>query len=179
MSLSDVAVPINGDAEQRFESGNENLGQFGTRSIVHRIVPDDGTVIYTDKAGHYEDVKRERHAVNHKASEYARIVDLADGLQGEATTNYTESAWSMLKRSFMGVYHKMSPKHLRRYVKTFTGRWNIRDLGTEDQMRWVVRAMLNRRITYNELTADNGLPSGSGQNGAYFPERRERYIRTK
>ena len=147
--------------------------------IVHRIVPDDGTVIYTDKADHYEGVKRERHAVNHKASEYARIVDLADGLQGEATTNYTESAWSMLKRSFMGVYHKMSPKHLRRYVKTFTGRWNIRDLGTEDQMRWLVRAMLNRRITYNELTADNGLPSGSRQNGAYFPERRERYIRTK
>ena len=94
--------------------------------IVHRIVPDDGTVIYTDKAGHYEGVKRERHAVNHKASEYARIVDLADGLQGEATTNYTESAWSMLKRSFMGVYHKLSPKHLRRYVKTFAGRWNIR-----------------------------------------------------
>ena len=51
--------------------------------------------------------------------------------------------------------------------------------GTEDQMRWVVRAMLNRRITYNDLTADNGLPSGSGQNGAYFPERRERYVRTK
>ena len=49
----------------------------------------------------------------------------------------------MLKRSFMGVYHKTSPKHLRRYVKTFTGRWNIRDLGTEDQMRWLVRAMLN------------------------------------
>ena len=107
--------------------------------IVHRIVPDDGTVIYTDKAGHYEGVKRERHAVNHKASEYARIVDLADGLQGEATTNYTESAWSILKRSFMGVYHKISTKHLRRYVKTFTGRWNIRDLGTENQS-------LSRRI---------------------------------
>ena len=45
MSLSDVAVPINGDAEQRFESGNENLGQFGTRSILwchqgrQRLVP--------------------------------------------------------------------------------------------------------------------------------------------
>ena len=35
MSLSDVAVPINGDAEQRFESGNENLGQFGTRSMLY------------------------------------------------------------------------------------------------------------------------------------------------
>ena len=149
------------------------------QTLVHRIVPEYGTVIYTDKAGHYEGVKRERHSVNHKANEYARIVDLADWLRGKATTNYTESAWSMLKRSFMGVYHKMSPKHLRRYVKTFTGRWNIRDPGTENQMRCVVRAMLNRRITYNELTADNGVPSGSGQNGAYFPERRERYIRTK
>ena len=37
MSLSDVAVPINGDAEQRFESGNENLGQFGTRSIWYNM----------------------------------------------------------------------------------------------------------------------------------------------
>jgi len=145
--------------------------------IVHRIVPRDGTVIYTDDARHYGDIAVERHAVNHGAGEYVRVVDLANGLEGTATTNHVESAWSMFRRSFTGVHHKMSPKHLRRYVKTFAGRWNIRELDTEDQMRWVVRAMMGREITWADLTADNGLPSGSGDGGAYFPERRKRYMK--
>ena len=146
--------------------------------LVHRLVPEGG-VVYTDDASHYGQVRRERHAVSHKAGEYTRMTDLAGGTGGMATTNHTESAWSMLKRSYVGVHHKMSPKHLRRYVKTFAGRWNIRSLDTEEQMRHVIRSMLRRPITYRELTADNGLPSGSGTDGAYFPERRKRYAESR
>ena len=83
----------------------------------------------------------------------------------------------MFRRAISGVNHKMSPKHLRRYVKAFAGRWNIRALDTEVQMLWVFKAMLDRRITFADLTADNGLPSGSREGNAIYPDRRPKYNR--
>ena len=39
----------------------------------------------------------------------------------------------MLKRGYHGTYHKMSPKHLQRYVNEFSGRHNIRCKDTIDR----------------------------------------------
>jgi len=103
------------------------------------------------------------------------MVDLMDGMDGRATANHTESAWSMLKRSIVGVHHKMSPKHLRRYVRTFVNRWNIRGPDAEDQMKFVFRRMMDRSLTYATLTADNVLPSGSCLGGAVLEERKRRF----
>ena len=44
-----------------------------------------------------------------------------------AHTNGMESFWSMLKRAHAGTFHKLSPKHLDRYVQEFAGKHNIRD----------------------------------------------------
>ena len=49
--------------------------------------------------------------------------------RGMVHTNGIESFWSMLKRAYVGTYHKLSPKHLNRYVQEFAGKHNIRDLG--------------------------------------------------
>ena len=43
-----------------------------------------------------------------------------------AHTNGLESFWSMLRRGYIGVHHKMSPKHLGRYVAECSGRHNLR-----------------------------------------------------
>ena len=56
----------------------------------------------------------------------------------------------MLKRSHAGTFHKMSPKHLQRYVNEFAGRHNIRNLDTLEQMGTVVRQMDLKRLTYEE-----------------------------
>ena len=75
-------------------------------------------------------------------------------IKGKAHTNGVESFWSMLKRSYVGVYHKMSEKHLQRYLDEAVGRHNARQESTMDNISKVAKGMLNKKITYEELTAE-------------------------
>ena len=70
-----------------------------------------------------------------------------------AHTNGIESFWSMLKRAHKGVYHKISAKHLQRYVDEFAGRHGVRECDTLDQMQNVVAGMVGKRLSYRELIA--------------------------
>ena len=65
-----------------------------------------------------------------------------------------ESFWSMLKRAHTGTFHKLSPKHLDRYVQEFAAKNNIRDSGTFVQMRTVVARLVGRNLLYQDLIAD-------------------------
>ena len=62
-----------------------------------------------------------------------------------------ESFWSMLKRAYKGTYHKMSKKHLDRYVNEFVVRHNIQKQDTIDQMSVLVVAMFGRKLMYKDL----------------------------
>ena len=57
----------------------------------------------------------------------------------------------MLKRAHKGVYHKVSAKHLQRYVDEFAGRHGVREQGTLDQMQSVVAGMVGKRLAYKAL----------------------------
>ena len=59
----------------------------------------------------------------------------------------------MLKRGYYGIYHKMSPKHLNRYVAEFSGRQNVRNRDTIDQMASLVEDMEGKRLRYQDLIA--------------------------
>ena len=112
-----------------------------------------GARLYTDEHGSYAGMPEFAHeAVNHSVSEYVR---------GMAHTNGIESFWSMLKHAHKGTFHKISPKHLQRYVHEFAGKHNIRDSGTVAQMRDTVARLVCRNLLYRDLVADNGLASGS------------------
>ena len=78
-----------------------------------------------------------------------------------AHTNGIESFWATLKRAHKGVYHKISPKHLQRYVNGFASRHNVRDADTIDQMSGLIREMVGKRLMYRDLIVDNGLASGA------------------
>ena len=107
-------------------------------------------VVYTDDAAAYEDIPNPHESVKHSVSEYVK---------GMAHTNGIESFWSMLKRAHKGTFHKISPKHLDRYVHEFAGKHNVRDSGTLTQMRDTVARLVGRNLLYRDLIADNGLSS--------------------
>ncbi len=56
--------------------------------------------------------------VNHIMKEYVR---------GDVTTNRIESAFSLFKRGIVGSFHKVSIKHLHRYLSEFETRFNERE----------------------------------------------------
>ena len=118
--------------------------------VVEHTAP--GATVYSDEASAYEGIPFEHESVKHSVAEYVR---------GMAHTNGVESFWSMLKRAHKGVFHKMSPKHLDRYVQEFAGKHNIRDMNTAAQMAVVAAGLVGRRLMYRELIAPNGLPSGA------------------
>ncbi|MDE2750086.1 MAG: IS1595 family transposase [Chloroflexota bacterium] len=105
----------------------------------------ESSIIYTDDARAYQGMPRRHATVKHSVGEYVRQ---------QAHTNGMESFWSLLKRGFTGTYHKMSPKHLHRYIDEFAGRYNDRPLDTEHQMVNVVRGAEGKRLRYVDLIAE-------------------------
>ena len=69
-----------------------------------------GATVYSDDAKAYQGMPFDHETVKHALSEYVR---------GDVHTNGIESLWSMLKRAHKGTFHKLSPKHLDRYVREF------------------------------------------------------------
>ena len=102
--------------------------------------------LYTDDHGGYHGLPNHK-AVRHSVREY---------VNGQAHTNGIESFWAVLKRGYYGTYHRMSPKHLGRYVGEFEGRHNVRESDTIDQMAEVVRGMDGKRLRYADLTQPTG-----------------------
>ena len=105
-----------------------------------------GSTVYTDDYSSYVGLCTDFHhrSVRHSIRQYVK---------GQAHTNGIESFWALLKRGYYGIYHRMSPKHLNRYISEFAGRYNIRCKDTIDQMRLVAQGMSGKRLTYRELVS--------------------------
>ena len=102
-----------------------------------------GSTVYTDEHKSYQNMAGFKHeAVKHSVGEYVR---------GQAHTNGIESFWALLKRAHTGTFHKMSEKHLQRYVSEFYGRHGVRSLDTKTQMKRVVYALIGKRLSYQDL----------------------------
>jgi transposase-like protein len=93
----------------------------------------------------------DHHSVNHSIGEYVR---------GDVHINTVEGYFSIMKRGIVGVYHHVSPQHLKRYLTEFDFRYNERSaLAVTDVERTekAVRGVVGKRMTYKQ-------PVG-GQNG--------------
>ena len=68
-----------------------------------------------------------------------------------AHTNGIESFWATLKRAHKGTYHRLSHKHLQRYISQFAGKHGVRSMDTIRQMEAVVTQFVGKRLMYREL----------------------------
>ncbi len=75
----------------------------------------------------------DHHTVRYSVGEY---------VDAKIHINGMESFCSMLKRAHEGTYHKMSKKHLNRYVDEFADRRNIREQDTNQQRQDIAAGMI-------------------------------------
>ena len=88
------------------------------KSFINQNVK-KGSTISTDDWKSYRGLtpKFKHLIVKHNKGEYVK---------GIAHTNTIEGFWSLLKRGIIGQYHKVSTKHLNRYIDEFCFRYNNR-----------------------------------------------------
>jgi len=85
--------------------------------------------------------------VTHSQKEYVR---------GEIYTNTVESAFSLFKRGLTGAFHKVSLKHLQRYLNEFSWRFNNRK--NPDLFGMAVRRLaLAGNLPYATLIEENAF----------------------
>lgn len=95
-----------------------------TKATLHKFIADntapDTEAIYTDQLPAYigiADADTRHESVNHSQEKWVR---------GDVHTNGIESVWSLLKRSIVGAFHKVSMKHLDAYMDELEHRFNNR-----------------------------------------------------
>lgn len=112
--------------------------------FVNSRVPED-SIVYTDDHRGYQGIPHRHETVKHSVSEYVR---------DQAHTNGIESFWALLKRGYHGTFYHVSAKHLNRYVTEFSGRYNVREEDTIEQMQDIVTNMVGKRLMYRDLISD-------------------------
>lgn len=66
------------------------------------------------------------------------------------STNAVEGFWSGLKKSIIGIYHKVSTKHLQKYCDELAFRFNTRTLGQGERLA-LLMSKVNCRLPYKQL----------------------------
>ena len=118
------------------------------RKTLHKFIHGhtDAEAIYTDDFSAYwgiADADTIHRTVNHSVNEW---------VNGNVHTNTVEGVWSLLKRSIIGAYHKVSAKHLGAYLDELEHRFNNRSNPYlfRDTMRKLITA---DKLEYKQLTA--------------------------
>ena len=107
--------------------GSVRLGVIKDRTrkelhgFINEHVDDETEAIFTDEWKAYEGIGDEKtlhETVNHRSKNW---------VVGRVHTNTIESVWSLLDRSIIGAYHKVSKKHLPAYLEEVAFRFNNRE----------------------------------------------------
>ena len=105
---------------------------------------EQGSQIYSDDAGYYWRMDNEyAHGIVNHAEAY---------VVGNVHTNGLENFWSLLKRGLSGTYISVEPFHLFRYIDEQAYRFNNRKLTDAERFASVLKQIVGRRLTYEQLT---------------------------
>jgi transposase-like protein len=125
------------------------LGQEMGKNIMQPIVKANALPqanLITDSSTNYEGLNNDfasHEIVNHANDEYVR--------DGNIYTNTIEGAFSMLKRSLIGIYHQCTPIHLPRYCSETEYRYNTRKMKDPSRFAYLLQNCQGR-LDYKTLT---------------------------
>ena len=124
------------------------------KDVVDRHVNPSVQRIYTDMASVYDFALDEQMQPKHRAVNH-HIEWIVPGTR--IHTNTVESSFSLLKRGITGSFHRVSTKHLQRYLNEFEYRFNERH--SPKQFEDCVAGMCKTKpLTFKALTSQPDLP---------------------
>lgn len=89
-------------------------------ALVRRHVDTENAILLTDEYKGYLGIQ---HFMEHRTVNHQEWYVADDGTH----TNSIESFWALLKRGIVGQYHKVSLRHLPKYIDEFSYRFNHRN----------------------------------------------------
>ena len=119
------------------------IGNSTFKQVVRENVKNNAIVV-TDTHLAYQGLNAEYSGhltVNHSQMQFR------DGL---AYTNSVEGFFSCFKRSIIGIYHQVSPKHLQRYCTETAYRYNSRKITDKERFNQTLQNV-EGRLTYKNL----------------------------
>ena len=120
------------------------------RPIMEEQIANDTRTMSDDGGARVRHGEPNHHSVNHSIKEYVR---------GDVHTNTIESYFAIMKRGITGVYHHVSPQHLKRYLAEFDFRYNERialKVSDAERTTKAVAGVVGKRMTYQRT---NGKPN--------------------
>jgi transposase-like protein len=119
-----------------------------TREALHKFLfehtdPAKIEALYTDENKSYIGFTPSHETVVHSLNEWVR---------GDVHTNSVENVWSLLKRAIIGAYHKVSHKHLDRYLDELEFRFGNRR-NTKLFRDTIVQLVKAEALPFSKLTA--------------------------
>ena len=123
----------------------ENVDAAELKGAIRQLV-DSQSKIVTDDFASYHGIGDEfaggHSVVNHTAKQYVN--------QDGEHTNTAESFIALIKRGHYGIFHKLSKKHLGRYVNEFSFRWDHRKTSDGSRMVEAIKGAEGKRLMYRE-----------------------------
>lgn len=118
--------------------------------ILDKNIHQSARRIITDDSAVYDFAIHETHKKNHRKVNHS-MQWIVPG--SRIHTNTVESSFSLLKRGLIGSFHRVSIKHLHRYLTEFEYRFNQRKAA--DRFSGTVTAMLKAKpMTFRELVSE-------------------------
>ena len=124
-----------------------NIRRHTLHDFIKRTVKDEAEAIYTDELKSYvgiEDHDTRHETVSHSSEQW---------VVGAVHTNSIEGVWSLFKRSIVGSFHKLSAKHIDRYLEELEWRYNNRQ-NPHIFMDTLRRIVNTDHLTFRELVKD-------------------------
>lgn len=148
-----MGIMQRGDEKASSTIRTEVVESIKTKDMHERIHAnvEQGSTVYTDALPSYVGLKKsfDHQVIDHRQAYAVGLIH----------TNGLESFWSLLKRTIKGTYVSVDPFHMFRYLDEQTFRFNYRKENDGWRFAHVVSTIMNKRLTYRELTGKTLLPA--------------------